>query len=352
MWYLAGLALACLIGATQGCAQEGSNRAQGGAMNTSFTIPSEWEYTAPLLGPEARTTDRSCAQKDPSIVFFGGKWHVFMTIKCGQTTPMEYCSFADWKEADHAPRTVLKVADSKYYCAPQVFYFRPQEKWYMVYQVGVPGQKRMWVAYSTTTQIDDPSSWTRAQPILSGDDQDPRPEGGLDYWIICDDQRAYLFYTTNNGKMWRMWTRLEDFPRGFRDPQIALQGDIFEASHTYSLTGTNKYLTIIEANPGGRRYYKAYLADRLDGRWEPLADTAEKPFAGWSNVRPAAGVASWTDNLSHGELVREGNDETMPVDPQHLCMVFQGMLESEKAGKGYGQFPWRLGLLTPAAKGP
>ncbi|MEN6347347.1 MAG: hypothetical protein ABFE16_18800, partial [Armatimonadia bacterium] len=68
------------------------------------------------------------------------------------------------------------------------------------------------------------------------------------------------------------------------------------------------------------------------------------------NVRPAPGVAPWTDNLSHGELVRERNDERMPVNPQHLCMVFQGTLESEKAGKGYGQFPWRLGLLTPAAK--
>ena len=27
------------------------------------------------------------------------------------------------------------------------------------------------------------------------------------------------------------------------------------------------------------------------------------------------------------------------------------MLEKDKAGKGYGQFPWRIGLLTPAAPG-
>ena len=55
-----------------------------------------------------------------------------------------------------------------------------------------------------------------------------------------------------------------------------------------------------------------------------------------------------TDNISHGELIRAGNDETMTVDPRNLRFVFQGALESEKAGIGYGQIPWRLGLLTPA----
>jgi len=56
-------------------------------------------------------------------------------------------------------------------------------------------------------------------------------------------------------------------------------------------------LTIIEEN--GRRYYKAYLADRLDGKWTPLADTAEKPFAGWKNIRPAAAVEEELGALLH-----------------------------------------------------
>ena len=78
---------------------------------------------------------------------------------------------------------------------------------------------------------------------------------------------------------------LEDFPRGFGHCEVALQAKIFEASHTYRLKGRDKYLTIVEED--GRRYYKAYLADRLDGPWTPLADTADKPFAGWKNIRPA-----------------------------------------------------------------
>ncbi|MBL9135591.1 MAG: hypothetical protein JNK85_06965, partial [Verrucomicrobiales bacterium] len=79
----------------------------------------------------------------------------------------------------------------------------------------------------------------------------------------------------------------------------------------------------------------------------PLADTAERPFAGWKNIRPATGVEPWTDNVSHGELIRDSNDETLTVDPANLRFVFQGMLEKDKAGVSYGKFPWRIGILTP-----
>ncbi|RMF86519.1 MAG: hypothetical protein D6741_21805 [Planctomycetota bacterium] len=312
---------------------------------TGFRVPAMWEYSAPLIAPEPREKEPSHAQKDPTVVYYGGKWHVFMTVKLPTRSAIEYCAFTRWEEANAAKRTLLTVSDSNYFCAPQVFYFRPHECWYLIYQVGVPGQRKMWVAYSTTKNIEDPSSWTKARPILDGGPDDPRTVGGLDYWIICDDQRAYLFFTSLNGKMWRMWTTREEFPYGFRDCRVALQAKIFEASHTYRLEGLDKYLTIVEEN--GKRYYKAYLADRLDGPWTPVADTADHPFAGWKNIRPAEGVEPWTDNVSHGELLRAGYDETLTVDPQHLRMLFQGMLEKDKRGKPYGAFTWRLGLLTP-----
>jgi hypothetical protein len=35
-----------------------------------------------------------------------------------------------------------------------------------------------------------------------------------------------------------------------------------------------------------------------------------------------------------------------------LRFVFQGMLDKEKAGKSYGQFPWRIGVLTPVPEAP
>ncbi len=277
----------------------------------NFEAPRMWEYSRPLISPEKRDKNISHAQKDPTVVFYGGKWHVFMTVKLEGKSVIEYCSFEKWEAADSSKRTILTVSQSDYYCAPQVFFFRPHKKWYLVYQVGVPGSKKMWVAYSTTTEIADPGSWTQARPMLDGGENDPRTVGGLDYWIICDDQRAYLFLTSLNGQMWRLSTRLEDFPEGFDHCELALEARVFEASHTYKLKGMDQYLTIIEEN--GRRYYKAYLADRLDGEWIPVADTAEKPFAGWVNIRPAEGVEPWTDNISHGELIRDGVDETLTV---------------------------------------
>jgi hypothetical protein len=319
------------------------------AAAAAFRVPALWEYSAPLIAPEKRETEPSRAQKDPTLVFYDGKWHVFMTVKLPTRSVIEYCSFVNWADADRAPRTILKVSDSAYYCAPQVFYFAPHRKWYLIYQLGLPKAKKMWVAYSTTTDIAAPDSWTPTKPILDGGDKDPRTVGGLDYWIICDEQRAYLFWTSLNGKMWRLWTKLEEFPNGFDHCELALEAKIFEASHTYWLKNQDQYLTIVEED--GRRYYKAYLADRLDGPWAPVADTAEQPFAGWKNIRPAAGVEAWTDNISHGELIRDGYDQTLTVDPSNLRFVFQGMLDKDKSGKAYGQFTWRIGLLTPVAPG-
>lgn len=350
-----------ILGAALGCGpaaraaeQSAKIRPNRGATNehrqrilnrAGFQVPTMWEHSAPLIAPEKRDGNPSRAQKDPTVVFHGGKWHVFMTVKLPGKSAIEYCSFEKWEDADRSDRTILKISDSDYYCAPQVFYFAPHGKWYLVYQMGVRGANKMWVAYSTTANIADPDSWTQAMPILDGGKKDPRKVGGLDYWIICDDQRAYLFLTSLNGKMWRLWTKLEDFPQGFDHCELALEAKIFEASHTYKLKGQDKYLTIIEEN--GRRYYKAYLADRPDGQWIPVADTAEKPFAGWRNIRPAPGVSMWTDNVSHGELIRDGYDQTLTIDPDNLKLVFQGMLDKDKSGKGYGQFSWRIGMLTP-----
>ena len=347
MRILAAAVAGCAILGALVNAREPSQSAGSASAPATFEAPAAWEYTAPLIAPAKRLVEPSRAQKDPTIVYHDGKWHVFMTVKLPHRSAIEHCSFKTWDQADRATRTILTVSDSKYHCAPQVFYFAPHKKWYLVYQLGgkPTAKKMMWVAYSTTTDIGDPKSWTQARPMLDGGPGDPRTVGGLDYWIICDEKRAYLFLTSLNGRMWRLWTKLEDFPQGFGDCKLALRAKVFEASHTYRLKGAGKYLTIIEEN--GRRHYKAYLADRLDGEWTPLADTAQKPFAGWVNIGPARGVAPWTDNVSHGELVRDGVDQTMTVDPADLRFVFQGMLEKHKAGKGYGQFSWRIGILTP-----
>ncbi|HOS92512.1 MAG TPA: hypothetical protein PLQ54_04315, partial [Armatimonadota bacterium] len=105
-----GVACACLWCAGHSYAQQ----------EPSFRPPAMWEYSAPLIAPEERDRDPSRAQKDPTVVFFEGRWHVFMTVKLPGRSAIEYCSFADWAQADASPRTILRVSDSDYYCAPQV----------------------------------------------------------------------------------------------------------------------------------------------------------------------------------------------------------------------------------------
>lgn len=305
-----------------------------------------WTASAPLVSPASRPEDPCHSVKDPSIVRFENRWHLFCTIRSQKRShQIEYLSFDDWPRANGAARHILTVTNG-YFCAPQVFYFTPHRRWYLLHQMSDPSRKpALQPAVSTSTNLANPAAWTAPHLLFAQHPENVR--AWIDFWIICDDTRAHLFFTSNNGLMWRAETRLVDFPGGWNQPAIVLRDDIFEASHTYRLKGLNQYLTVIEAQDrGGRRYYKAYVADRLDGEWKPLAATKEKPFADRGNVRDAA--AHWTDSFSHGELLRTGFDEHMEVDSANLKFLFQGVSESQRAGKKYGEIPWQLGLLEAA----
>lgn len=303
-----------------------------------------WTTGPPLVAPVSRPSDPCYSVKDPSIVWYEGRWHLFCTIRSRKRThQIEYLSFGDWKDAPGAEHRVMKLSGG-YFCAPQVFYFSPHRKWYMILQVE-DRTRSPWLqpAYSTTTDISDPYSWSK--PVLLYAKQPGNVKHWIDFWVICDDARAHLFFTSNDGRMWRAGCALRDFPRGFGPPRVVLSGDVFEASHTYKLKGAAKYLTLIEAVGAGRRYYKAYLADALDGGWEPLAATQDHPFAGAANVRDSG--PHWADSISHGELLRDGYDQHLVVDPARLRFLFQGVTDEAMRGKSYGEIPWQLGILEP-----
>jgi Glycosyl hydrolase family 62 len=305
-----------------------------------------WTVGAPLVSPAERPDDFCYSVKDPSIIRFEGRWHLYCTIRSQKRShQIEYFNFDDWPRAAAAERHILKLTDG-YFCAPQVFFFTPQKRWYLICQVSDPSRKpSLQPAFSTTETLTNPSSWSAPKLLFATHPQNVT--AWIDFWVICDDAKAHLFFTSNNGLMWRAETRLADFPGGWSEPVVVLRGDIFEASHTYRLKGLDRFLTAIEAEaPGGRRYYKAYLADSLDGEWEPLAATIDKPFAGAANVTSRG--AQWTESISHGELVRSGHDEKMEVDPEHLQFLFQGVSDARRAGKKYGEIPWQLGMLEPS----
>ena len=308
-----------------------------------------WTATGPLIAGDSRHENPAHSFKDPSVVFHEGKWHIYATVRTRDGVHMVYLSFTDWNKAGEAKQQRIKLVDA-YHCAPQVLYFRPQKKWYLIYQWGDDTRKYFGPCFSTIDDVSKPQTLTR--PVMLYDKKPENLKGWLDFWVICDESKAHLFFTSLDGRMWRAETSLDAFPHGWSEPKVVLQGDIFEASHTYRVKGVDgagKYLTIIEAQAsGGRRYFKAYQSDRLDGQWKPVADSLKKPFGAQANVAFADGVEAWTDSISHGELLRDGFDETMTIDPANLRMLFQGCSAKDRAGKGYGAFPWRLGLLTPA----
>lgn len=310
--------------------------------------PRSWTTTGPLVHPTADEGHPVVAVKDPSVVFHDDRYHIFATTAATTGAwAMAYFNFASWEEAPQAKPFHLDLNPNfaGYNCAPQVFYFRPHKKWYLVFQSPQP-------RFSTTDNLADPMSWSAPQNFFEGTPKSV-VEGWLDYWIICDDTHAYLFFPDDHGRIYRSRTRIADFPRGFDEPVVIMhqaKNDLFEGSCVYRIKDTNQFLLLVECiGKNGPRYYRAFTTDRLDGQWRPLAgaDTEATPFAGNANVVTADGSQPWTDGISHGELLREGSDETMTVDPRNLRLLYQGIPHGTRE-PNYVLLPYRLALLRPA----
>jgi hypothetical protein len=71
-------------------------------------------------------------------------------------------------------------------------------------------------------------------------------------------------------------------------------------------------------------------------------------FAGAENVKFTG--RTWSEGVSHGEMIRDGFDQTLSIDPcQPLRFLYQG-LDMEKNRKyDYIELPYRLGLITATA---
>ena len=57
------------------------------------------------------------------------------------------------------------------------------------------------------------------------------------------------------------------------------------------------------------------------------------------------GVLCTRDDISHGELIRAGYDQTLTIDPCDLRFLYQGY-DPSVDNSDYNAIPWRLGLLT------
>jgi endo-1,4-beta-xylanase len=309
-----------------------------GGLPTSF----RWSSTGPLIGP--KNDGRGVAGiKDPSVVYYNGRYHVFASTAKAAGYNLVYTSFTDWSQASAAPFTYLDTTPigAGYRAAPEVFYFAPQRLWYLVYQTGN-------ASYSTNPDISNPAGWSAPRDFYSSMpaiiSQNIGAGYWVDMWVSCDTSTCYLFSSDDNGHLYRSQTTLAAFPNGMTNTVIALQdanrNNLFEASNVYKVDGRNQWLLIVEAIGTAGRYFRSWTSTSLGGSWTPLAASESNPFAGKANV--TAGL--WSNDVSHGEMVRTNVDQTLTISPCNMKYLYQGLAPG--SGGDYNSLPWRLSLLT------
>jgi endo-1,4-beta-xylanase len=314
----------------------------GGPLPSSF----RWSSSNILISPKSDTTHTIAGIKDPSVVFANGRWHVFASVANASGYNLVYLNFTDWSQAASATHHYLDASPigAGYRAAPQVFYFAPQNLWYLVYQTGN-------ASYSTNPDISNPNGWSAprnfypSMPAIIA--QNIGNGFWVDMWVICDTASCYLFSSDDNGHLYRSQTTLASFPNGMTNTVIAMQdsnrNNLFEASNVYKVQGANQYLLLVEAiGSDGRRYFRSWTSTSIAGTWNQLAATESNPFAR-SNTVTFTGTA-WTRDVSHGEAIRAGTDQTLTISPCRMQYLYQGLDPS--AGGDYNSLPWRLGLLT------
>ena len=290
--------------------------------------PLKWVSTGPLISPKNSGWK---SIKDPSVVKYNGTYHVYATYYDTAYKSM-YTSFTDWNSAQSAQHISMNGTTVGNTVAPQVFYFRPHNKWYLITQWGG--------SYSTTDDISKPN-WSAKKKLLQGE-----PTNALDFWNICDANNCYLYFSRDDGALYVSKTTLANFPNysGYTKVMEDHRGNgnqyLFEAPNVYKLDGQNKFLLMVEAYPSGPRMFRSWTSSSLDGPWTALADTDSNPFAGNNNVTWPNG--KWADGISHGELIRSGFDERLTVDPCNLEFLYQGQAGTSSE---YNTIPYKLGLL-------